>query len=60
MVCRLTESRLTVAHSSQDIFLGLQEPDLYVRKLPVIYCNVLGVLYSRWNSIALQKSIHYS
>jgi hypothetical protein len=26
----------------------------------VIYCNVLGVLYSRWNFIALQKSIHYS
>jgi hypothetical protein len=24
------------------------------------YCNVLGVLYSRWNFIALQKSIHYS
>jgi hypothetical protein len=25
-----------------------------------VYCNVLGVLYSRWNFIALQKSIHYS
>jgi hypothetical protein len=25
-----------------------------------LYCNVLGVLYSRWNFIALQKSIHYS
>jgi hypothetical protein len=25
-----------------------------------IYCNVLGVLYSRWNFIALQKSTHYS
>jgi hypothetical protein len=24
------------------------------------YCNVLGVLYSRWKFIALQKSIHYS
>jgi hypothetical protein len=24
------------------------------------YCNVLGVLYSRWNFIALQKSTHYS
>jgi hypothetical protein len=24
------------------------------------HCNVLGVLYSRWNFIALQKSIHYS
>jgi hypothetical protein len=23
------------------------------------YCNVLGVLYSRWNFIALQNSIHY-
>jgi hypothetical protein len=26
----------------------------------VAYCNVLGVLYSRWNFIALQKSVHYS
>jgi hypothetical protein len=26
----------------------------------VSYCNVLGVLHSRWNFIALQKSIHYS
>jgi hypothetical protein len=26
----------------------------------ITYCNVLGVLYSRWNFIALQKSIHYS
>jgi hypothetical protein len=25
----------------------------------VYYCNVLG-FYSRWNFIALQKSIHYS
>jgi hypothetical protein len=25
-----------------------------------VYCNVLGVLYSRWNFIAIQKSIHYS
>jgi hypothetical protein len=25
-----------------------------------LYCNVLGVLYSRWNFTALQKSIHYS
>jgi hypothetical protein len=24
------------------------------------YCNVLGFLYSRWNFIALQKSIHHS
>jgi hypothetical protein len=24
------------------------------------YCNVLGVLYSRWNFIALQMSVHYS
>jgi hypothetical protein len=24
------------------------------------YCNVLGLFYSRWNFIALQKSIHYS
>jgi hypothetical protein len=23
-------------------------------------CNVLGLFYSRWNFIALQKSIHYS
>jgi hypothetical protein len=37
-----------------------------VRKRPAgeeqhkaMYCNVLGVLYSRWNFIALQKSIHY-
>jgi hypothetical protein len=26
----------------------------------IAYCNVLGVLYSRLNFIALQKSIHYS
>jgi hypothetical protein len=25
----------------------------------VQYCNVLEILYSRWNFIALQKSIHY-
>jgi hypothetical protein len=25
-----------------------------------IYCNELGLFYSRWNFIALQKSIHYS
>jgi hypothetical protein len=25
-----------------------------------VYCNILGVLYSRWNFITLQKSIHYS
>jgi hypothetical protein len=29
-------------------------------RLQALYCNVLGVLYSRWNFIALQKSIHYS
>jgi hypothetical protein len=25
-----------------------------------IYCNLLGLFYSRWNFIALQKSIHHS
>jgi hypothetical protein len=25
-----------------------------------IYCNVLGLFYSQWNFIAIQKSIHYS
>jgi hypothetical protein len=28
--------------------------------LSLKYCNVLGVLYSRWNFITLKKSIHYS
>jgi hypothetical protein len=31
-----------------------------VIRIVTTYCNVLGVLYSRWNFIALQKSIHYS
>jgi hypothetical protein len=27
---------------------------------PILYCNVLGLFYSRWNFIAFQKSKHYS
>jgi hypothetical protein len=42
------------------IFQVLNYAKAYFLHYIFLYCNVLGVLYSRWNFIALQKSIHYS
>jgi hypothetical protein len=51
---------LNVRRPKRLLFKYLSRYVKMVRRERESYCNEFGVLYSRWNFISLQKSIHYS
>jgi sorting nexin-29 len=50
----------TIQSNAKALLDASREVGLEVNPEKTKYCNVLGLFYSRWNFIALQKSIHYS